>query len=77
DDLIREVSRRDSGVCTVFPEQALCTGGYCVPQRDGLTLYVDDDHLSQSGAEWLMADPGIRAQLDACLGVGNGWQANR
>ncbi|MDD2769531.1 MAG: acyltransferase family protein, partial [Methylococcus sp.] len=49
DDLIREVSRRDSGVCTVFPEQALCTGGYCVPQRDGLTLYVDDDHLSQSG----------------------------
>lgn len=45
------------GVKVVWPHEAMCTEDRCrVAAEDGTPLYVDDNHLSASGALWLAGE---------------------
>ncbi len=35
----------------VSPREVLCTDGHCAVERDGVSYYYDDDHLSRAGAQ--------------------------
>jgi hypothetical protein len=34
----------------LLPHERLCRDTHCDPVRDGVALYLDDDHLSRAGA---------------------------
>jgi peptidoglycan/LPS O-acetylase OafA/YrhL len=41
---------RERGIAVLHPWRMLCDGRYCNYHKDGRSLYLDDDHLSQFGA---------------------------
>ena len=51
---IREALRRNPPVRAVFPSAKLCTAASCLTVQRRTLLYFDDDHLSASGARWLV-----------------------
>ena len=62
DTLIVATARR-SDVCVRLPRATMCDAVACRPLQSGAVLYRDDDHLSASGARWLID----RLQLANCF----------
>jgi peptidoglycan/LPS O-acetylase OafA/YrhL len=54
DELIEALDAPPQGVCAALPTRLLCSGPRCLSSLEGRPLYVDDDHLTKSGAEWLL-----------------------
>jgi len=54
-DLLALLARLDQieGVEVVYPHEILCDAEICKTSIDGMALYVDDDHLSPTGAALL------------------------
>lgn len=50
------------GVRVYYPHRVLCDETYCYGSRDGVALYVDDDHLSPAGVALL--EPMLRRVLE-------------
>lgn len=50
-----------SNICRVFPADALCNSSRCNLFNNYKQLYLDDDHLSDEGAELLLP------QIESCL----------
>ncbi len=59
DDRQREVNRfleelvREYGVEVLYPGSLYCDGNTCKAEKDGMSLYADDNHLSPTGAALL------------------------
>ena len=50
--LVRKAAR-DSGAEVIDPADALCPGADCLFARDGVSLYVDNNHLTSDGSRLL------------------------
>ncbi|MBX3496396.1 MAG: acyltransferase [Parvibaculum sp.] len=59
--LLAEIERLE-GVSVFYPHLALCDETYCDGSRDGVALYVDDDHLGPAGVALL--EPMLRHMMD-------------
>lgn len=59
DDRQREVNRlleelgQEDGVEVLYPGSLYCDGNTCKAEKDGMSLYTDDNHLSPTGAALL------------------------
>jgi hypothetical protein len=60
---IRSVHAPERRVCAALPSEFMCSEAGCRSTLAGTPLYVDDDHLTRSGAEWLIG----RMNFQPCL----------
>jgi peptidoglycan/LPS O-acetylase OafA/YrhL len=60
DDLVESADAPGSRVCGVLPSRFMCSEGQCRSFISGIPLYLDDDHLTSSGAKWLMNQIDLR-----------------
>ncbi|MCU1376751.1 MAG: hypothetical protein JWO68_4037, partial [Actinomycetia bacterium] len=63
DTLVRSVHAPERRVCAVVPSAIICSEATCRSVLSGKPIYVDDDHLTTAGAQWLMK----QMDFDACL----------
>ena len=53
--LFAQIAATDAGITVLDPTPALCdASGLCRAQRDGHSLYTDDNHLSEAGARLML-----------------------
>lgn len=72
--LFAQIAASDAGVAVVDPAPRLCdASGLCRVERDGHSLYTDDNHLSEVGARWVapVLEP-LFKRLQAHATLGNG-----
>ncbi len=50
---ILEQFAKNDGVELIYPSEYICMADICRVAVDGMPLYVDDDHLSVFGSEWI------------------------
>ncbi|HEX7926483.1 MAG TPA: SGNH hydrolase domain-containing protein, partial [bacterium] len=62
---LRSIAQQNPRTCLVEPIPFLCDGVTCPVQKNGLTYFRDENHLSMTGARALLAQ--AQAQPLACL----------